>query len=179
MAAEKLFNELLDSAYDSTNREDPLHQHKEEEETNDEGENKSRGLEEALVSCTKKKFSQEGTLTAAGTQQLLPILQWHHANLEFALGAPLANVSRMWWNFDDLCAYPGQHWALPAGSSPSLTPSKEIWMCDWDSACKRGAGDLALLLLPSRGAGWSPWFQSATSGLEDGFSTPPAPPPLP
>jgi hypothetical protein len=41
------------------------------------------------------------------------VLQWHAANLEFALGAPLDRVSAEWWNFDDVCAYAGPHWVLP------------------------------------------------------------------
>ena len=51
---------------------------------------------------------QEWTETTV--EEVEPLLQWHCANLEFALGAPLDDVSAEWWNFDDACAYSGPHW---------------------------------------------------------------------
>ena len=50
------------------------------------------------------------------------LLQWHCANLEYALGAPLESVSAEWWNFDDACAYAGPHWMLPGGFASLLAP---------------------------------------------------------
>jgi hypothetical protein len=43
------------------------------------------------------------------------LLDWHAANLEFSMGAPLGEVCNRWWNFDDAHAYPGHHWLLRDG----------------------------------------------------------------
>lgn len=60
--------------------------------------------------------------TATKVEEAEEVLQWHCANLEFALGAPLELVSADWWNFDDACAFSGPHWVLPGGYASLLAP---------------------------------------------------------
>ena len=86
------------------------------------------------------------------------LLQWHCANLEYALGAPLESVSAEWWNFDDACAYAGPHWMLPGGFASLLAPlqvcslpgsapalfSLRVCLFFWDPVCVRDVTDSSI-----------------------------------
>jgi hypothetical protein len=52
-------------------------------------------------------------------------LAWHCANLEFAIGAPLDNVSSYLWNLDDVFRYSGDDSSIPKGIQSLLDPLLE------------------------------------------------------